>query len=89
LRAGGTIFLSVSGIDSELSLAYGGARDPVEKRWVFLGEEMSAKHGIHHSVCLYSLPDFQKLLVDSGFIILKAWVSDFGNIKLMGKSNGK
>jgi SAM-dependent methyltransferase len=89
LRAGGTIFLSVSGIDSELSRGYKGARDPIEKRWAYLGEEMATKHGIRHSVCLYSLSDFQKMLVDSGFIMHKAWVSDFGNIKLIGKSNGK
>lgn len=89
LSTDGKIFLSVSGIESELNLGYAGRGDPIEKRWSSLGNEMAGKHGIRNSVCLYSLPEFQNVLENSGFITLEAWVSDFGNIKLIGKNNGK
>ncbi len=54
LRPGGCLFISASGMESELGVAYSGFQQDVTKRFHRLSTEMAAKHGIKEPVCLRS-----------------------------------
>lgn len=84
----GRIFLSASGMPSELSNGYAEGQKSVRKRFGPLSDEMCDKHGIHGNVCLYSSDDMKTLLGEAGIAIEKIWVSDFGNIKVVAAKHG-
>lgn len=79
----GRLYLSASGMPSELSNGYAAGSKSVHKRFGPLSDEMRDKHGIHGNVCLYSSEDMKTLLGEAGIAIEKIWVSDFGNIKVV------
>lgn len=85
LNAPGKLYLSASGLTSELSENYKGLNVPVENRFDNLSIQMQDKHGIHSSVCLYKTNELVKLCQDSGFKILNAFESSFGNIKIVAQ----
>jgi len=81
LCSSGRLFLSASGIESELGLGYTASEDPVEVRFGVLAPEMQEKHTIFESVCLYREEELQDLVLPHGFRVVKIWSSPFGNVK--------
>ncbi len=84
LNPGGALFLSASGLLSELGHFYPHADLPVSERFANLSPAMSEKHGIHAPVCLYTCDDLTGLLMMCG-LYPKVWISPFGNIKAIGE----
>ena len=85
MHDGSRLFISASGLHSELGIGYADADKQIGERFGFLAQEMQEKHNIKHKVCLYSLEDMETLLVDAGMHVEFLWKSDFGNIKAVAK----
>lgn len=81
MRPAGRLYLSASGLDSELGEAYAGARAPVVERFAALAPAMAGKHGIHEPVCLYAPQELESLAEDAGFVCEEVNASVFGNVK--------
>lgn len=81
----GHIYISASGIHSELGDDYHAAFAPVEQRFVPLSPPMAAKHGISGNVCLYSVADIAMLVETAGLRIKTAFASPFGNVKVVAQ----
>ena len=79
------MFISASGVESELGVAYSGFQQDVTKRFHRLSTEMATKHGIKEPVCLYHKHEIEELLEYTGFEIQRSWLSEFGNVKIVGK----
>lgn len=77
----GKLFISFSGLDSELGNDYEDFNKPIDKRFTTLSPIMQHKHDIHAPVCLFRLQDIEKLADDTGTAIDTAWQSSFGNVK--------
>ncbi|WP_034301958.1 bifunctional 2-polyprenyl-6-hydroxyphenol methylase/3-demethylubiquinol 3-O-methyltransferase UbiG [Herbaspirillum sp. RV1423] len=77
----GRLYLSASGIRSELGNNYAGAGVALQKRYFELDSTMAEKHDIRGNVCLYSEDDFAELLTGCGFQPLSIYSSAFGNVK--------
>lgn len=77
----GHVFISASGIGSELGVKYRDADKPVERRFAFLEPDMAQKHNIGQRVCLYTENDLSELFQRRGFRTIKTWRSNFGNIQ--------
>ncbi len=75
------LFVSVSGLPSELRHGYVHAALPVTERFAPLGAEMALRHGIESPVCLYEAQDLVDLLHEAGYGVQDIGVSPFGNIK--------
>lgn len=84
----GNLYLSASGMPSELSTGYTEGAKNVHHRYGPLSDEMRGKHGIHGNVCLYSSDDLASLLKEADMYVERIWVSEFGNIKAVAKKNG-
>ena len=78
---GAKLFLSASGLHSELGQKYQHFNKPVESRFSFLTPDIAKKHNIHEKVCLYSKEDLEKLGTDCGFSLERIYCSPFGNVK--------
>ena len=85
LEAGGRMFLSVSGMESELAEGYPGISQPVMKRYVPLSPGMAGKHGIKGPVCLYRTEEFGALVKRAGGRVIDIFCSPFGNAKLVAE----
>ena len=85
MAAGGRIYLSASGLDSELGQEYSGAGMAVERRYTPLSEVMRAKHAIHGAVCLYRQHELGEMIRSAGLVVEKLFASPFGNIKAVAK----
>lgn len=81
LRATAHLFLSASGLSSELGADYPHATLPVTQRFCPLAPVMADRHKIHAPVCLYTPDDLEQLLSQAGFHTYKFWSSPFGNVK--------
>lgn len=81
LRAGGRLYISASGLRSELGQDYGHADVPVIRRYTTLSRAMVDKHGIHGPVCLYDVDDMRMLLETAEFTVDEIFSSAFGNVK--------
>lgn len=79
------VFLSVSGLASELGQGYEHAQVACEDRYAPLAPSMVEKHAIHGPVCLYSIEDMNQLLSCAGFTPVRVYASPFGNIKAIAK----
>jgi len=77
----GKIYLSASGLNSELSHGYKDKNKNIEERYSSLSNEMANKHDIKYPVCLYSKTELKTLLEETGFIVEEIYTSEFGNIK--------
>jgi len=75
------IFVSASGLATELGIGYADADKAVEHRFAPLAAAMQAKHGIRYSVCLYAIEDLERLVLSRGFRTIRTWSSPFGNVK--------
>jgi SAM-dependent methyltransferase len=80
LRPDGRLYLSASGLRSELGRNYDG-ETALANRFSALWRPMAEKHGIHEKVCLYEEQDMRALLGASGMTPEKVYTSPFGNIK--------
>jgi SAM-dependent methyltransferase len=81
MRPDGRLFLSASGLDSELGEGYAAARVPVADRFGPLAPAMADKHGIHEPVCLYAPQELESLAEAAGFVCEEVSTSVFGNVK--------
>jgi hypothetical protein len=81
MATGGRVFLSASGIGTELADGYADRDKAVHDRYSPLSEGMALKHQIHEPVCLYSEMDMKQLFKPHGFKEVLVWSSEFGNIK--------
>lgn len=80
LLPGGKLYISASGLRSELGQNYQGT-EQVTDRFAPLWPPMASKHGIHGKVCLYEESDMQALLAAGGMRAEKLYASPFGNLK--------
>jgi SAM-dependent methyltransferase len=85
LSPGGRVYLSASGIYSELGDGYSAREDVLKDRYAELSPAMRDKHDIHGKVCLYSEADLTALLHAGGLVPEKIFSSKFGNIKAVAR----
>lgn len=78
----GKLYISASGLRSELGQNYPAAEN-VTERFAALWPPMANKHGIHDKVCLYEEQDMQALLAAGGMRAEKSYASPFGNLKVI------
>ena len=81
MRQGAKLFLSASGLQSELSAEYAGRADALAHRFAPLSPQMAAKHEIHESVCLYTTDDLGFLCEQVSLRTERVFCSPFGNVK--------
>lgn len=79
------LFLSMGGMNTEYGADYAVRYLPIEKRFGRLSPDMSARHGIHSDICLYSKDELIHLVTRAGFIPERAWLSAFGSPKLIAR----
>lgn len=79
----GKLYLSASGLNSELGNDYPGVLVPIGNRYAQLSTEMATKHAILAPVCLYTDMELASLVEMNGWVIEKVWLSPFGNVKLV------
>jgi len=75
------LFISASGLGSELAAGYADAGNAIEHRFAWLASPMQAKHGIREPVCLYAIEDLERLVLAHGFSAIRTWTTPFGNVK--------
>lgn len=75
------VYLSASGLQSELGDGYPDGDQPVETRFAKLSPSMAEKHGIYKAVCLYRPADLRRLFEETGFDVVRIYTSAFGNVK--------
>ncbi len=88
LAKGGKIFVSASGLNSELGQGYIGRDTPWGARYHPLSDEMRKKHDIEGRVCLYTEDDMSALFRAAGFATEKIYSSPFGNVKAVFSKPG-
>lgn len=81
--SGGRMFLSASGMGSELGEDYPARDLPVGRRFAHLAPAMAEKHAILAPVCLYRPEELADLAAKSGWAVEKVFTSPFGNVKLV------
>lgn len=77
----GRLFVSASGMGSELGIGYEGSSEEVSRRFFPLSDDASSKHGIEGAVCLYSEDEVKRLADEAGYSALRVYSSPFGNVK--------
>jgi len=75
------LFVSVTGVESDIGINYMDKDTSVEKRFCILTTDDAETFSITQPVCLYTPEEFISLLQDAGWIIEECWVSAFGNSK--------
>ena len=78
---GARLFLSASGLWSELGNGYVGAAQPLPRRFAPLSAAMAEKHDIRVRVCLYTPSELAELCQSAGFRCDRVYTSAFGNVK--------
>lgn len=81
----GKIYISASGINSELGNDYTGRSESATNRYCPLSITMANKHDIYGNVCLYQETDMQQLAQKAGLAVETLFTSTFGNIKCVLK----
>ncbi|MCB9816721.1 class I SAM-dependent methyltransferase [Candidatus Nomurabacteria bacterium] len=77
----GSLFISVTGLDSMVGDSYPLRDEPLESRFgkvTDLGQDM---FGITEPICLYTEVEFTSLLMEAGWQVEDCWTSAFGNHK--------
>lgn len=82
------LFISASGMDSELGDGYEGRNVPMESRLARLATTMAEKHSIYPPVCLYRQAELEALVAGAGWLVDKAFLSPFGNVKVVARKVG-
>lgn len=78
---GAKLFLSASGVGSELGEGYVAREQELALRFAPLATNMAAKHDIHEPVCLYTQNDLIALCQSAAFRTEEVYSSPFGNVK--------
>ena len=81
MRTDGKLFLSASGLRSELGNDYCGSKQELTNRFAPLNPAMAAKHDIHEPVCLYTPDDLVNLCEQASYKPERVFSSAFGNVK--------
>lgn len=81
LKPGGRLFLSASGLQSELGLGYPHGQESIERRFAPLAPDMAVKHAIYSPVCLYEDADLADLVHAARLAVSRVFLSRFGNVK--------
>lgn len=81
ITSGGHLFISVSGINSEIGLAHPQREKPVQTRFAKIRQDIADKHSIQKPICVYSKEELVTLIESIGFMKIHIWESGFGNIK--------
>lgn len=76
------LFLSVTGVNTEIAKYYSEINSPIESRWGVLSPVGQQLFSIAAPLCLYSEEEIKTLLSDTGWLVEWSRVSDFGNIKI-------
>jgi SAM-dependent methyltransferase len=79
--AAGKLYISVTGLESDIGRAYEDSDKSVEQRFCRLYEPEAVTFRINQPVCLYTPEEFVVLLQEGEWEIEECWVSAFGNIK--------
>lgn len=77
----GELYVSVSGLESEIGRTYAANLSPVHERFCRLTAADAETFRIHEPICLYTAVEFAGLLQSAGWQIDKIWTSAFGNHK--------
>lgn len=85
MKDSGRLYISASGLQTELGDGYPDRDVPLEDRHSELAPGMAKKHDIHDPVCLYTIEDMDRLLTDAGFQVRDIQASNFGNIKAVAE----
>lgn len=85
VKPGGRIYISASGLQTELGEGYPDNNELPENRYSCLKPSVAEKHDIHNQVCLYEKEDMNELLSVAGFEPIDVFASEFGNIKGIGR----
>lgn len=75
------LYISVTGLESDIGNTYQDADETVEHRFCRLTPDAAETFCIHEPVCLYTPEEFIVLLQAAGWEVEECWVSAFGNIK--------
>ena len=75
------LFLSASGIESELGNHYKAKSLPIENRYSVPAHDLAEKHQIFEPICLYTKDELVSLVEMYRFKAIDIWSSSFGNIK--------
>lgn len=81
MRPGAKLFLSASGLLSELGNGYDGKSQELSRRFSPLAAPMAEKHGILEPVCLYAPDELAALCRSASFAGDRVYSSAFGNVK--------
>lgn len=81
LKNDGKLYISASGLGSELGDDYPHKNTPIEQRFSPLEPQMAKHHDILQPVCLYTEDDMHQALTAVGFKVERIYASSFGNIK--------
>jgi hypothetical protein len=81
IRADGKLFLSASGLRSELGEGYPGSHQDLPSRFAPLHPTMAEKHDIHEPVCLYTPDELVALCELASFQPERVFSSSFKNVK--------
>lgn len=79
------LYISASGLDSELGEQYPAKHEQVASRFAPLAPNMADKHAIFLPVCLYRPDELTELVAASGWTPLQTFTSPFGNVKLVAR----
>ena len=81
--AGAMLYLSASGLASELGDGDPGANVDVSDRFAPLCRDRPAAHNTRPPVCLYRECELASLVREAGWQVQQTFRSDFGNVKLV------
>jgi hypothetical protein len=81
MRSGGRLFISASGLHSEIGRAHPQHDLPASERYARIEPAMAEKHDIYAPICPYSETELVELCRTSGFALIAADTSEFGNVK--------
>lgn len=79
LKDSGKIFITISGIDSDIGVNYKCSEDEVKQRYCFISKSNQSRFKIKEKVTLYKKDEFENL-IKKYFNIEEVWESDFKNI---------
>jgi len=83
MKSGAKIFITVSGIDSDIGKNYSCSEKIISERNCFISKLNQSRFEIKEKVTLYTKKELE-ILMENYFIIEKSWESDFKNIFIIG-----
>ncbi len=85
-KVSGKLFLSATGLKTEVGDGYPDKDKPVKDRFCAPAAEMAEKHKMYEPVCLYTLDEFCQLLAQAGWKVESAHESTFRNLKTISSA---